>query len=114
MSIHIYNTYLNIKTVCIYKRIQTHIFLITIHLIHIILICIHIHIIQVHAYAGKDTDIVHWEQSYNCNPRESTISSVPIEQFIRQSMLLPNQPVVVLSTSYTPNWVSTSIWVIYV
>lgn len=57
----------------------------------------------VHAFAGKDADIVHWEQSYNCfgsDPR----ARIPFEHFIRQSLSLPNQPVVVFSKSVAPNW----------
>ena len=52
----------------------------------------------IHAFAGSDADIVHWEQSYNC---WDALSS---EQFIRQSMTLPHQPVVIFSNSDTPNW----------
>ena len=68
---------------------------------------------QVHAFAGKDADIVHWEQSYNCDPG-NTATSVPIEQFIRQSLSLPNQPVVVFSNSGTPNWVSIQLLLLFI
>lgn len=52
----------------------------------------------VHAFAGRDADIVHWEQSYNCGDR------LAYELFIRQSLSLPNQPIVIFSDSSTPNW----------
>ena len=59
----------------------------------------------VHAFAGKDADIVHWEQSYNCFGNDPQ-SHVPFEHFLRQSLSLPNQAVVVFSESSTPNWES--------
>jgi len=41
---------------------------------------------------------VHWEQSFNCFINEDDVSIKSIfEQFVRQSMALPNQPVVVFS-----------------
>ena len=52
-----------------------------------------------HAFAGKDADIVHWEQTFNCQNE-----ALPFELFIRQSLTLPNQPIVVISDSLTPNW----------
>lgn len=57
----------------------------------------------VHAFAGKDADIVHWEQSMNCFGTHDA-SRVPFEHFIRQSLSLKNQAVVVFSNSATPNW----------
>lgn len=57
----------------------------------------------VHAFAGKDADIVHWEQSMNCFGNHES-SRVPFEHFIRQSLSLKNQAVVVFSNSATPNW----------
>jgi len=55
----------------------------------------------VRTFAGDDADIIHWEQSYNCGFGDK---SVFIEQFIRQSVLLPSRPIVVLSGSSTTNW----------
>lgn len=55
----------------------------------------------VHMFVGDDADLVHWEQSYNCGFGDK---SVFIEQFIRQSVLLPSRPIVVLSGSSTANW----------
>lgn len=59
--------------------------------------------ICVHAFAGKEADIVHWEQAFNCFGSHDT-SRVPFEHFIRQSLSLKNQAVVVFSDSGTPNW----------
>lgn len=42
--------------------------------------------------------IVHWEQSFNCFITEDDISTKSVfEQFVRQSMALPKQPIVVFS-----------------
>ena len=50
------------------------------------------------AFAGKDADMVHWEQSYNC-------FDAPIyEQFARQAGFLPKSPIVVYSQSETAHW----------
>ena len=57
----------------------------------------------VRTFAGPEADIVHWEQSYNCFGTDSN-KRVEFEQFIRQSMSLPSHPVVVFTTSATPNW----------
>ena len=57
----------------------------------------------VHAFAGKDADIVHWEQSFNCG-EDDLGKSIEFEQFIRQSLTLPNHAIVVFSRSQTPNW----------
>ena len=57
----------------------------------------------VHAFAGKDADIVHWEQTFNCGENDGN-KKVEFEQFIRQSWTLPNHAVVVFSRSITPNW----------
>ena len=56
--------------------------------------------ICVRTFAGTDSDIVHWEQSYNCmNGKQSLL-----EEFVRQSVMMPSRPVVVFSDSATPNW----------
>lgn len=55
------------------------------------------------AFAGNDSDIVHWEQSYNCFGTDSATRPV-FEQFIRQSLKIPTKPVVIFSDSSTPNW----------
>lgn len=49
-------------------------------------------------FAGLDADVVHWEQTYNCP------NSKILEQFVRQSLTIPNQPVVVFSESATAHW----------
>lgn len=49
-------------------------------------------------FAGMDADIVHWEQSYFC------FGGAIIEQFVRQSMLLPTKPIVIFSESNTAHW----------
>ena len=53
----------------------------------------------VKTFAGLDADIVQWEQSYNC-PNNAHV----MEQFIRQSMLIPSKPIVVFSESSTATW----------
>ena len=57
----------------------------------------------VRTFAGPEADIVHWEQSYNCFGTDDK-KRVEFEQFIRQSMSLPSHPIVVFTTSSTPNW----------
>jgi hypothetical protein len=52
-------------------------------------------------FAGVDSDLVVWEQAYNCG---MSSSKAILEHFIRESMLLPNKPIVVLSDSETTNW----------
>lgn len=54
-------------------------------------------------FAGPDADVVHWEQSFNCFGSDNN-ARVVFEQFIRQSMGLPNRPIVVFTSSDTPNW----------
>ena len=56
-------------------------------------------------YSGLDADIIHWEQSFNCFGSSSDSRHV-FEQFIRQSVSSPSKPIVVFSTSDTPNWPS--------
>ena len=53
------------------------------------------------AFAGTDADIVHWEQSFNCFDRNFEYL---YEQFVRQSLVMPNHPIVVFSESPMPNW----------
>ena len=57
----------------------------------------------VRTFAGPEADIVHWEQSFNCFGNDPN-KRVEFEQFIRQSMSLASRPVVVFTTSSTPNW----------
>jgi hypothetical protein len=57
----------------------------------------------VKTFAGKDADIVHWEQSFNCDGGDGNRKYV-FEQYIRQAISLPSRPVVVFSNSVTPNW----------
>ena len=54
-------------------------------------------------FAGPDADVVHWEQSFNCFGSDNN-ARVIFEQFLRQSMGLPHRPVVVFTSSDTPNW----------
>lgn len=51
-------------------------------------------------YAGSNSDIVHWEQTYNCGFGNVEI----LEQFVRQSLFMPTHPLLVFSDSYTSNW----------
>ncbi len=46
---------------------------------------------------------MHWEQSYNCFGSDSK-SRTLFEHFIRQSSKIPGNPIVVFTTSDTPNW----------
>jgi hypothetical protein len=57
----------------------------------------------VKSFAGKDSDLVHWEQSFNCDARDPRFKFV-YEQFIRQVLSFQNNAVVVFSNSATPNW----------
>jgi hypothetical protein len=52
-------------------------------------------------FAGRDADLVHWEQSYNCGDQGH---GAVFESFIRQAMRLPNRAVVIFSDSQTTNW----------
>jgi len=52
----------------------------------------------VRIFAGQDADIVHWEQTYNCGDNPI------LEQFVRQAMLIPTQPIIVFSESMTAHW----------
>ena len=54
-------------------------------------------------YAGPDADIVHWEQSFNCFGSDAEKRDV-FEGFLRQSIGIASQPIVVFTTSDTPNW----------
>jgi hypothetical protein len=49
-------------------------------------------------FAGTDADIVIWEQTYFCEGKPI------IEQFVRQSQLMSNPPVVVFSDSHSGKW----------
>jgi hypothetical protein len=42
--------------------------------------------------------MVHWEQTYNCG------DDPILEQFVRQAMLIPTQPILIFSESMTANW----------
>mmetsp|Transcript_36477 Transcript_36477/g.67952 ORF Transcript_36477/g.67952 Transcript_36477/m.67952 type:complete len:546 (-) Transcript_36477:123-1760(-) len=57
----------------------------------------------VKTFAGKDSDLVHWEQSFNCDARDPRFKFV-YEQFIRQVLSFQNNAIVVFSNSATPNW----------
>jgi hypothetical protein len=57
----------------------------------------------VRTFAGEDSDLIHWEQSYNC--ATDLMAQAPIfEHFVRDAMSLETRPVVVFSDSSTPNW----------
>ena len=52
----------------------------------------------VRTIAGDDSDMVHWEQSYNC-------FDLPMyEQFARQASFLPKKPIIIYSESHTSHW----------
>lgn len=53
-------------------------------------------------FCGDDIDLVHWEQSYNCGFGPD--HNPTLEQFLRQSMDLPSNPVIAFVDSITPNW----------
>lgn len=53
-------------------------------------------------FAGVDADVVHWEQSFNCGPDTNKMHA--FEHFIRESLNLPNKPIVIFADSYQPNW----------
>lgn len=53
----------------------------------------------VHAYAGREADMVHWEQDYNCGG-----NSLIAEYFIRSALHLPKKPIIIFSHSATENW----------
>ena len=56
-------------------------------------------------FSGKDADIIHWEQSYNCFPFDEGPRTRSIfETFVRQIALMENRPIIVFSDSNTPNW----------
>jgi hypothetical protein len=57
----------------------------------------------VKTFAGKDSDLVHWEQSFNCDARDPRFKFL-YEQFIRQVLSFQNNAIVVFSNSATPNW----------
>jgi len=57
------------------------------------------------AFAGKDADVIHWEQSYNCFPTdEGPRTHVVFETFVRQVAQMQRRPIVVFADSATPNW----------
>lgn len=54
-------------------------------------------------FAGTDADVVLWEQSFNCFGFANE-HAFNFEQFIRQAVMIPSHPIVVLTASETPNW----------
>ena len=56
----------------------------------------------VQTFAGLDADIVHWEQQFNCYFEHPAM----MENFMRQAMFIPSEPLIVYSGSMTPNWLS--------
>lgn len=57
----------------------------------------------VKTFAGKDADIIHWEQTFNCGGGDHNRRNV-YEPFVRMSTLIPTHPILVFSDSVTPNW----------
>lgn len=57
--------------------------------------------ICVKVFAGLDADIIHWEKTHHC---KFTKELPLLEQFLRQSVLLPNRPVIAVSDSDTDKW----------
>jgi hypothetical protein len=57
----------------------------------------------VRVFAGNDADLIHWEQSFNCFGSDKDKIHI-FEQFIRQSLALPNHPIIVFTESAMPNW----------
>ena len=53
-------------------------------------------------FCGTDPDIVIWEQSYFCDFNGHHVST--LEQFIRQTAMIPSHPIIVFTDSATPNW----------
>jgi hypothetical protein len=58
----------------------------------------------VNTFAGADSDIVQWEQSFNCFVDSNSDWCFLFENFIRQTHFMPNKPIVVFAESPTPNW----------
>ncbi len=57
----------------------------------------------VKTYTGEDTDIIHWEQTFNCGGADHNFRSV-YEPFVRMALRLESHPILVFSDSVTPNW----------
>ena len=57
----------------------------------------------VQTFAGKDVDIIHWEQTFNCGGGDHNRRNV-YEPFVRMASLIETHPIVVFSDSVTPNW----------
>lgn len=55
------------------------------------------------AFAGSDADIIHWEHTTNCLGDDPEFRPC-YEHFIRQSLSLPYQPIIVMSKSKVPSW----------
>jgi hypothetical protein len=52
-------------------------------------------------FAGNDVDILNWEFTYDCGYPECGFI---MEQFLRQSLLIPSHPVVALAFSHSAHW----------
>ena len=52
-------------------------------------------------FAGSEVDLIHWEQTYNCGFGDHQMK---LEQFIRQSIAIPSNPIIIFTDSSTPNW----------
>jgi hypothetical protein len=53
---------------------------------------------------GSDADIIVWEQTYHCASDVNNQLNYAVEQFLRQALFIPTQPIIAYSQSYTPNW----------
>eukprot|EP00607_Mallomonas_marina_P011135 CAMPEP_0182423426 /NCGR_PEP_ID=MMETSP1167-20130531/9394_1 /TAXON_ID=2988 /ORGANISM="Mallomonas Sp, Strain CCMP3275" /LENGTH=545 /DNA_ID=CAMNT_0024602391 /DNA_START=70 /DNA_END=1707 /DNA_ORIENTATION=+ len=58
----------------------------------------------VRTFCGDDVDLIHWEQSYFCGFNHD--HNPTLEMFIRQSMVMKSNPVVIFADSATDNWES--------
>lgn len=52
-------------------------------------------------FAGKDVDIIYWEFTYDCGYPECGFI---MEQYLRQSLFIPSNPVIALAFSHSPHW----------
>lgn len=53
-------------------------------------------------YAGYDADMIILEQSFNCGAGDNEIKLY--EQMIRLMMRMPNQPILAIAESLSPNY----------
>lgn len=58
--------------------------------------------ICVKTFCGDDSDMIIWEQTYFCDFDDDY--APVLEQFIRQALAIPSNPILVMTDSATPNW----------